>query len=155
MRNAAEQELDALAGLWFSGWQDGHTNILPAELARLRTVESFKLRLQEALAAVRVAQGGEAPLGFTMTKSDELYQFYVSAGARGTGVASMLMNDALARFRQDRVRKPWLACAIGNERAARFYEKSGWRRTGVMTSHLPTQAGIFLLDVWRYEIDLQ
>ena len=29
-----------------------------------------------------------------------------------------------------RVEVAWLACAIGNDRAARFYEKSGWRRAG-------------------------
>jgi RimJ/RimL family protein N-acetyltransferase len=45
----------------------------------------------------------------------------------------------------------WLACAIGNERAARFYEKSGWRRTGTMVSQLETPNGIFPLEVWRYE----
>jgi len=37
----------------------------------------------------------------------------------------------------------WLACAIGNERAARFYEKCGWHRTGVVTSRLDAPSGNF------------
>lgn len=45
----------------------------------------------------------------------------------------------------------WLSCAIGNKRAARFYEKWGWRRTGTMISRPETSAGPFPLEVWRYE----
>jgi len=45
----------------------------------------------------------------------------------------------------------WLACAIGNERAARFYEKHGWRRAGIVTNAAETSQGVFMLDVWRYE----
>jgi hypothetical protein len=45
----------------------------------------------------------------------------------------------------------WLACAIGNERAARFYEKRGWHRAGTMINHLVTAEGEFHLEVWRYE----
>jgi ribosomal protein S18 acetylase RimI-like enzyme len=89
-----------------------------------------------------------------MLKGDELYQLYVSAEARGTGVAAALIADAEARLAAHGVRTAWLACAIGNDRAARFYEKSGWRRAGTVVSELDTPAGIFRLDVWRYEKDL-
>ena len=50
--------------------------------------------------------------------------------------------------------KSWLACAIGNERAAKFYEKHGWSRVGNMINQLPTPDGMFPLEVWRYEKDL-
>jgi hypothetical protein len=30
------------------------------------------------------------------------------------------------------VKTVWLACAIGNDRAARFSEKSGWRRAVIV-----------------------
>jgi RimJ/RimL family protein N-acetyltransferase len=49
------------------------------------------------------------------------------------------------------VETAWLACAIGNERAARFYEKCGWRRTGNMINYAETANGAFPLEVWRYE----
>lgn len=154
VRDVEPAELDALAQLWFDGWQDAHAAIVPVELARLRTLESFRDRLRSALADVRVAGPRGAPVGFTIIKGDELYQLYVATRARGTGVATTLIEDALARLRARGVRTAWLACAIRNERAARFYEKSGWRRVGVMTSQLPTQGGIFALDVWRYELSL-
>jgi hypothetical protein len=65
------------------------------------------------------------------------------------------MQHALGALRRNGTTTGWLACAIGNDRAARFYEKTGWRRIGVMTSNLPTPAGSFALDVWRYEIALE
>lgn len=155
IRDADASELDALAELWFIGWQDAHIGILPAELARLRTRASFRERLTAMLRDIRVAGPAGTPLGLAITKGDELYQLYVAAAARGSGLARLLIDDALDRLRARGVATAWLACAIGNERAARFYEKSGWRRTGIVTSRLPTPNGIFPLDVWRYEIALR
>ena len=92
-----------------------------------------------------------APVGFCIVKGDELYQLFVSAQSRGSGVAAALIADAEARLFESGVETAWLACAIGNERAARFYEKCGWHRAGTMVNQLETANGIFLLEVWRYE----
>ncbi|WP_328600485.1 GNAT family N-acetyltransferase [Mesorhizobium xinjiangense] len=91
------------------------------------------------------------PVGFCMIKQDELYQLFVSREARGAGVAAALLVDAEKRLAANGVTKAWLACAIGNERAARFYEKSGWHRVGPMINELETPDGTFQLEVWRYE----
>jgi hypothetical protein len=61
------------------------------------------------------------------------------------------MADAEARLAARGVRTAWLACAIGNRRAARFYEKSGWRLVGTMINPCETTDGTFPLEVWRYE----
>ena len=150
-RTAEEAELDQLARIWYDGWQDAHSRILPAELARYRTLESFKDRLRAALPDVRVADSSGRPAGFCMIKDDELYQLYVSAESRGSGVAAALLADAEKRIGTHGFTTAWLACGIGNERAARFYEKNGWRRAGNMLSKLPTPDGPFPLEVWRYE----
>ena len=71
--------------------------------------------------------------------------------ARGSGIAAVLMADAEARLAASGVRSPWLACAIGNDRAARFYEKCGWIRTGTVTDDVAVPGGTFALEVWRYE----
>jgi GNAT superfamily N-acetyltransferase len=151
VRQARETEIESLAELWYQGWQDAHAAILPAELARLRTRESFAGRLRAALPTVRVVGSPERPLGFCMTRDDELYQLFVSADGRGRGVASLLEADAVSILAGRGVRLAWLACAIGNHRAARFYEKARWTRAGTMVSELETQAGMFPLEVWRFE----
>lgn len=151
VRPATEDELDALAALWHDAWRDGHLGIVPEDLVRVRTVPSFRRRLHDALADVRVVGPPGAPLGFSVIKGDELYQLFVAAPARGTGVARALIADAEARLAAAGVATAWLACAIGNDRAARFYEKCGWRRTGVVTNLAETELGTFALDVWRYE----
>ena len=65
------------------------------------------------------------------------------------------MSDAEAQLAARGIAKPWLACAVGNVRAARFYEKSGWRRAAVVTVESETSDGPFPLEVWRYEKELR
>lgn len=154
VRDAEEAEIDRLADIWYQGWRDAHEQIVPAELTRLRTLESFRDRLRAAIPFVRVVGPPGEPVGFCMVKGDELYQLYVSARARGAGVAAALIADAEARLSENGVGIAWLACAIGNERAARFYEKCGWHRAGSMVNRLETPCGEFLLEVWRYEKQL-
>jgi GNAT superfamily N-acetyltransferase len=151
VRHAEESELDHLAKLWHDGWRDAHASLVPAELARLRTLESFRERLEAGLENVRVAGPRGRPDGFSMVKGDELYQLFVAAAARGTGLAAELLSDAEARIAAEGVETAWLACTIGNDRAARFYEKNGWRRVGTMVAQLETSEGPFPLEVWRYE----
>ena len=152
IRDAQESELDELATVWYEAWRDGHEALVPAELTKRRTRERFRERLQAAIADVRVAGPPGAPVGFSMLKGGgELYQLFVSARARGSGVAAALIADGEARLSAKGVETAWLTCAIGNDRAARFYEKCGWHRTGTVVEELATPEGTIQVDVWRYE----
>jgi len=151
VRAAEDAEIDQLATLWYNGWRDAHLQIVPAELARLRTLESFRDRVQADLPGIRVIGPSGAPVGFCTVKHDELYQLFVSAEWRGAGIAGALLADGEARLSAAGVETAWLACAIGNERAARFYERRGWQRAGTIVNVLNTPEGTFPLEVWRYE----
>jgi len=151
VRRAEAADVAALARLWYEGWRDAHLSIVPAELARLRTLDSFHRRLLAGLPNVRVAGPPGMPIGFYMLGDGELYQLYVAPSARGTGLAAALIADAESQLAARGVEVAWLACAIGNDRAARFYEKCGWRRTGTVVNRLDASTGAFALRVWRYE----
>jgi ribosomal protein S18 acetylase RimI-like enzyme/uncharacterized damage-inducible protein DinB len=151
VRTAEAVDIDQLAQVWYDGWQEAHAAIVPPELARLRSLESFRERLHAALPNIRVLGPRGSPVGFCIVREAELYQLFVSAQSRGSGIAAALIADAEARLAESGVETAWLACAIGNERAARFYEKCGWHRVGIMVNHAETAEGTFPLEVWRYE----
>ena len=151
VRKAELSEVPEIARIWFDAWQDAHSKILPAELSRIRTLESFQLRLGDMLEIVRVVGEAGRPLGFCIVKDEELYQLFVAAQARGTGVAAALIADGERQLAANGVRTAWLACAVGNERAARFYEKSGWYNARTERSSVETPEGRVEFDVWRYE----
>jgi ribosomal protein S18 acetylase RimI-like enzyme len=154
VRAADASEIDQLAQLWFDAWRDAHEHLVPLELTRVRTLESFRDRLRAALPDIRVVGPLGAPAGFCVVLGSELYQLFVAPHARGSGVAAALLADGEARLSSSGVETAWLACAIGNDRAARFYEKNGWCRIGTMVNELETIEGRFLLEVWRYEKSL-
>jgi GNAT superfamily N-acetyltransferase len=112
-RDANASEIEPLAKIWFDGWQDAHARVLPVELARLRTLESFQGRLAAALSRVRVVGPADAPSGFCMTKDAQLHQLYVAAHARGSGVAKALMADAEARL------AACTQCVVDGEKSSR------------------------------------
>jgi GNAT superfamily N-acetyltransferase len=151
VRPADPSELDHLARLWHEGWHDGHGHIAPAGLVKARTLERFRARMAAALADVLVTGPSGVPDGFFMLKGDELKQFYVARSARGTGTANTLMDAAEAELARRGIATPWLACGIGNDRAARFYEKRGWVNARTQTSRLETPEGVFEIQVWRFE----
>ncbi len=154
VRSADPAEIHRLARLWHEVWHEFHAPMMPPELARLRTLESFRERLQAALPDIYVAGPLGAPVGFCVLKGDELYQLFVSPEARGSGAAAALIADAETRLAERGVETAWLACAVGNVRAARFYEKGGWRLAGAIVNPTETSSGPFPLEVWRYEKQL-
>ena len=98
VRPAEESEIDSLATLWHAGWTDAHAAIVPPELKQVRTLDSFRDRLRAGLANVRTLGPIGAPLGLCWLKDSELYQLYVAAPTRGTGVARALLADAESRL---------------------------------------------------------
>jgi ribosomal protein S18 acetylase RimI-like enzyme len=151
VRNADRYELNEIARVWHEGWHEAHARLVPASLTRVRTVDAFKNRLQSMLHDIRVVGPSGDPDGFCIVKDDEVYQLYVSSRSRLSGVATALLNDAEARLRANGIETAWLACAVGNDRAARFYEARGWRRVATLVNHLDPATDGLAPEVWRYE----
>jgi len=154
VRPADIGEIDHLASMWHDVWHESHAALAPPELVRLRTLSSFRDRLAVMLPDLCVVGPAGAPLGLCAIRGDELYQLFVSSKAHGTGEAAALIADAEARLAARGVELAWLACAIGNDRAARFYKKSGWRRAGTFVMMSETSYGPFPVAHWRFEKQL-
>ena len=125
-RRATPDELPALARLWEAGWHDAHDGLVPPALAALRTSESFHERLCALGDALRVAGAPGEPLGLCVVKGEDIDHLYVAPAARGTGLAATLLADGEARLAAAGVAVGAIACAIGNDRALRFYRRHGW-----------------------------
>jgi GNAT superfamily N-acetyltransferase len=151
IRTADPAEIDRLARLWHDVWHETHAPLVPAALVGLRTLAGFRDRLQAAFPDVFVAGAPGAAAGFYVLKDDELCHLFVSPPARGSGLAATMVADAEARLAARGIETAWLVCMTGNHRAARFYEKCGWRLTGTVSYAAETSAGPFPLDHWRYE----
>lgn len=152
MRPLDPADIPSLARLWHQGWRDGHLAAVSAGLARARRLESFVARLEAAPAGEVQVTGPEgSPSGFFWLKGACLDQFYVDPALRGRGLAAPLMAAAEARLAAAGVGIAWLVCVVGNDRAARFYEKAGWQRTATTPVQLQTADGPFEIVVWRYE----
>ncbi len=144
-------DVPAVAEVWHTGWHASHAEITPPALTRLRTKADFERRLGAARFPVHVAKDGGDVLGFVATIDTQLYQIFVAKSAQGKGVAAALMDTATQQIRSSGGQTMWLSCAVGNQRAIAFYEKTGWRNQGENVVSVDTSEGPFDLNVLRFE----
>ena len=149
--DATTNMIPAIARVWHEGWHQAHNAIAPESLTRLRTLPSFRTRTKTHLPNTRVAYSDERFQGFCISAKDELYQLYVAPNAQGTGTGRALIADCESRIATAGYQTAWLACAIGNTRAARFYEKCGWQNVRTEPIDLETSEGPYTMEIWRFE----
>jgi len=130
LRRARPDDARAVADIWYHGWRDGHLGHVPDELVAVRTQESFDSRASQRVDDTVVALVDDEVAGFVMVVDDEVEQVYVSTRHRGTGVAGVLLSEAERLVEVNGHPRAWLAVAVGNSRARRFYERNGWTDEG-------------------------
>ena len=93
---------------------------------------------------------GSRLVGFVTVQDDEVEQLYVDASLRGSGVAPALLRhgEGVIAVRHPRA---WLAVAVGNARARRFYARQGWSDAGDLAYAAETAAGSISVPWRRYE----
>jgi ribosomal protein S18 acetylase RimI-like enzyme len=131
LRPAHAFDSTAVAEIWRAGWRDGHLGHVPDALVEVRTPESFTARAAERVPDTVVAEVAGEVAGFVMVVGDEVEQVYVAGGHRGTGVAGALLTESERLVAANGHERAWLAVAVGNARARRFYERQGWVDEGV------------------------
>ena len=124
LRAYREPDLPALADLWVAAWNT--TGFIVDFAARREWLENHLRKLAAAGVRIVVAVGAqEAPVGFVSIDPESGYldQLCVAPDAFGTGVARMLVREAM-RLSPGLVD---LDVNEGNGRARRFYEREGFR----------------------------
>ena len=94
------------------------------------------------------------PLGMVAVRGDEINQMFTSPAARGTGLARILLSAGEAKIAAAGHKRAWLDVLIGNDRAAAFYRKCGWRLRGEQALKLDTKPELFEITLWVFEKDL-
>lgn len=96
------------------------------------TQADVKVRLAEVDGtAVGFAKVGDITLPVTPSgPALELRQLYLTEAAKGTGIAAVLMEWALAEARARGAGELFLSVYIDNHRARRFYERHGFTDIG-------------------------
>ena len=109
---------------------------------------SFRAYLSDPDRVVLVAEENGQPIGYTMVvfgephdedvagaltlrPTSELSKCYVLPGHHGRGVAGRLMQVSIDAAREHGAAGMWLGVNEENERAQRFYLKSGFSKVGV------------------------
>jgi len=145
LRPATEDDFAPLTMLWAQGWDAGHAKIAPKELIRLRTAESFHLRLRGFGKNLLVIGERGDPLGFVALKTDQIDQFYVRQDQAGSGLAAQLMALAEAELVARGTTQAKLECLADNARACAFYRKMGWVENGMEDITVDTSKGPYVL----------
>jgi GNAT superfamily N-acetyltransferase len=152
LRAAGTRDVDAITTLWHTGWIDAHDGRVPAPLLEHRSRDSLRARVPVRLDTTTLALSDGRLAGFVMTHQDEIEQIYVDRSFRGTAVAGCLLRhgERVIAVRFDRA---WLAVVDGNDRARRFYERSGWHDRGPFATQAWTTDGVATIAVpaRRYE----
>jgi GNAT superfamily N-acetyltransferase len=118
-----------------------------AFVSEVLSAERFTAYLADPDRHVLLAEHGGSALGYAMLVAGEpgdadvrqairlrptveLSKIYVRPEAHGTGAAALLMHDSLEWARGTGGAGVWLGVNQQNERAQRFYAKSGFERVG-------------------------
>jgi len=137
IRNYCEADLQTVMDIWFEGWHAIAPGLVhPHSKSEWRERWVFQIVPTHE---IMVAEAGDKVLGFVTfnPQTSELSQLFTSLPELGRGVGSALINWVKNRCHK---RVHLFTLAI-NHRSRNFYEKHGFRETGLSTnalSGLPT-----------------
>jgi GNAT superfamily N-acetyltransferase len=79
-------------------------------------------------------------------------QVYVAEAHRGTGLAEVLLDEAVRQVASAGHAEAWLAVVEGNARARRFYERRGWHDDGALPYEVVSGGRTLISPCRRYAV---
>ena len=131
-----EAEIRGKAYVHWRAWQEAYPGLVSREYLEKLSLEKCEQMAFRFPENTLVAKEGERVLGFVCYGEGadeapgvgEIFALYVLAERYGTGLGRRLMDAALAELGTCSQIRLWVL--KGNERAIRFYEKSGFQPDG-------------------------
>ena len=154
LRAATGDDILRIAEIWRPAWLDGHLGGVPDELVRIRTPENFLVRATKIQPHTTLAVLDGVTVGFVAVAEDEIDQLFVESGARGLGIADVLLRAGEEAIAAAGHPEAWLAVVATNARARRFYARNGWRDGGAFTYETDGDEGTLEVPCHRYEKSL-
>ena len=155
IRPATTCDINDIAVIWHQGWQDGHNGLVPDELYQYRTFDIFIPRVSQRIPDTLVSLSGDNKItGFVTVADDELEQIFISKNYRGTGLANELLQAGEDKLYQNGQTDVYLVVIAGNDRAIKFYKKSGWNLKAIVTYQAQIPGGEFPLECMKFTKNL-
>jgi len=154
LREARRGDELAVAQVHVRSWQEAYRELMPAEFLAGLDPRDRAARYEfeggeeapTTVVAVVDDDGNEAIVGFvTFGRSrdadasglGEIYALYVDPTRHQAGAGRLMMAEARRRLLDAGIREAVLWVLDGNDRAASFYEREGWRRDGATREENP------------------
>jgi ribosomal protein S18 acetylase RimI-like enzyme len=167
LRDARRGDELAVAEVHVRSWQEAYRELMPAEfLAALDPRDRAGRYTFEAgegapttVVALAGSGDGERVLGFVTFGPSrdedavglgEVYALYVDPERYEGGVGRLLMAHARSRLREQGFEAAVLWVLQGNDRAASFYEREGWRPDGATREENPYE---IVSNVRRFHLE--
>jgi len=126
IRPAQPEDRAAIVEILHHGWHDGHAHLVTPDILKYRTPECIDEIYGATTDTFYVAEDDARMLGFVATKCAELTKLFIARDARGSGVAEKLLAFGEQKIAGDGFAVAELLCLVGNERAEKFYARTGW-----------------------------
>jgi len=160
VRPFVQGDLESIGRVHSRSRQAAYAGLVPAAALEQVTpeaqVEVWRERLGLRATTVLVADQDGVVVGFvSLLDTDdgtELNAIHVVPEVVGTGVGTALMAAAIGHARVEGKHVLHLFVIEDNERARRFYERTGWRLVGSAGTH---DVGGAQVGIVRYELALQ
>ena len=153
IRKAKDTDIQQLAEVWNKSWHAGHGHLDPIA-AKFRDLPYFEARIGSGLARMIVAEEDGKIVGFSGWEGDGIGQVFIAPSHFGKDVAPRLLATVEAVLKAEGHGRIWLHCAVGNDRARRFYEKNGWYVARVFDDEIGTREGPRPMRAWHMEKDI-
>ena len=136
-RMETDEEIRGMAFVHWKCWQETYPGLVSQEYLNKLTLEKCEELAFQWRDNILVAKDQDRVVGFVgygdhgaeEPDTGEVYALYVLSEYHGTGVGRQLMDAAMAAL--SAYPRIVLWAVKGNDRAIRFYEKNGFRLSGV------------------------